>query len=656
MTISYTNLRLLPTQNAPADDRQLMTWDAGGNFARTTLGNLRTALVGSVQAQVDDIKANGVPSVWPTARTLSLTGLVTGTSAAFTGSGNISFATTIADAALSIAKTSGLQSALDGKLGASATAAAATKLATTRAFSLTGVVTAAAVNFDGTGNLALSTAIADNALAIAKTSGLQNALDAKAPLAAPVFTGIPYVDVNNGSTARFRVMPFNADGISVESVNDAASAHAPLNLQGSAITLNGQTAWHAGNFNPAGKLDASYLPQIYLDRGDLGASVDLNTLVSSGFYHQRLNSQATNGANYPVALAGKLEVYKSPAGDMIYQTYHVYQSARIFARAFYSNAWSAWSEFVTTGSFDPSQYARLGTNTSFNSVTVAGEYVTSGTGNMVLGTSNAQGQVLLRPKGAQDASVQFTFNYAGNAFIPEGIFAKIFVSANGADGEKYRVGDDISLWDVGIANTLGLRGQQDANAAQLQFGAGGPALRRNSGWLWTDNEFHAATVTVGADTDLLLYETGANNGSLGIRYGNAGANSYASFSADGTLYAPDFAMSSDRRMKQNISAFQFNGRLIPKQYQWIKNGKWDIGFIAQEVRRKYPWLVSKDDRGFWTLHYDKITAVLAYQVNGLEDRMDRHDRELAKRDRKIATLQKQVSQLSKQMKQLLRQK
>lgn len=58
-------------------------------------------------------------------------------------------------------------------------AATATALQTSRTFSLSGVVTATGIGFDGTGNVNLSTAIADAALTIAKTSGLQAALDGK---------------------------------------------------------------------------------------------------------------------------------------------------------------------------------------------------------------------------------------------------------------------------------------------------------------------------------------------------------------------------------------------------------------------------------------------------------------------------------------------
>ena len=55
---------------------------------------------------------------WSTARTVTLTGAVTG-SVAFDGTGNFSLATTlatVADSTFTIAKTTGLQAALDSKV------------------------------------------------------------------------------------------------------------------------------------------------------------------------------------------------------------------------------------------------------------------------------------------------------------------------------------------------------------------------------------------------------------------------------------------------------------------------------------------------------------------------------------------------------------
>lgn len=46
---------------------------------------------------------------------------------------------------------------------------------------------------------------------------------------------------------------------------------------------------------------------------------------------------------------------------------------------------------------------------------------------------------------------------------------------------------------------------------------------------------------------------------------------------------------SDARLKSNIHALDYRGRLIPRHY--VKDGKQSIGFIAQEVQTLYPELV-----------------------------------------------------------------
>jgi len=57
-------------------------------------------------------------------------------------------------------------------------ASTASRLATARSITLTGTVTGT-TSFDGAANASLSTSIADSALSIAKTSGLQTALNGK---------------------------------------------------------------------------------------------------------------------------------------------------------------------------------------------------------------------------------------------------------------------------------------------------------------------------------------------------------------------------------------------------------------------------------------------------------------------------------------------
>lgn len=85
---------------------------------------------------------------------------------------------------------------------------------------------------------------------------------------------------------------------------------------------------------------------------ELGGGVDLNTITRAGTYTQEQNADATSGTNYPVALAGWLEVRSSAnnggSGVMIWQTYTPYgtNGTSFYKRAYYNGTWYAWQKFV----------------------------------------------------------------------------------------------------------------------------------------------------------------------------------------------------------------------------------------------------------------------------------------------------------------------
>lgn len=83
------------------------------------------------------------------------------------------------------------------------------------------------------------------------------------------------------------------------------------------------------------------------DASSLGSAVDLNTLTAPGRYHQNTNANAQTGSNYPIALAGLLEVAASADGLFVYQEYTQYRSgaySRRFWRSFYGGVWASWQE------------------------------------------------------------------------------------------------------------------------------------------------------------------------------------------------------------------------------------------------------------------------------------------------------------------------
>jgi|GEM_PF-5326480 hypothetical protein len=84
---------------------------------------------------------------------------------------------------------------------------------------------------------------------------------------------------------------------------------------------------------------------------DIGTNVNLNTLTTTGRYHQSSNSNATTALNYPTAKAGLLKVYND---GYIYQEYHAYDNSGAYRRTCYNGTWYAWTSLQgSSGSVGP---------------------------------------------------------------------------------------------------------------------------------------------------------------------------------------------------------------------------------------------------------------------------------------------------------------
>ena len=81
----------------------------------------------------------------------------------------------------------------------------------------------------------------------------------------------------------------------------------------------------------------------------LGSKEDLDNYKTTGVYHQALNVNAKNGTNYPVGIAGLLEVF-NPDSAMVYQRYTVYGGdIEVWVRGYYRNKWYGWQKVENAG-------------------------------------------------------------------------------------------------------------------------------------------------------------------------------------------------------------------------------------------------------------------------------------------------------------------
>ena len=243
---------------ASTGDLTITTGTLVANIEGNVTGNLTGNVTGNTSGSSGSCTGNAATATaWATGRTISLTGDVTGTSGAFDGSGNLSFATTIAANSVALGTdttgnyvatgaTSGngisgsvsseggtftvtsnatnlntastivyrdasgnfsagtITAALSGNATTSSScsgnAATATAWATGRTLTLSGDVSGTSSTIDGTGNITLTATVADDSHnhVISNVDGLQTALDAKQPLDADLtaIAGLSSADGN----------------------------------------------------------------------------------------------------------------------------------------------------------------------------------------------------------------------------------------------------------------------------------------------------------------------------------------------------------------------------------------------------------------------------------------------------------------------------
>lgn len=515
---------------------------------------------------------NGLPSIWPTPRTLTLSGAVSG-SVAMDGSQNVSMSTLIADGSLTLAKVANLSTrlnTLDSDIGktwstgsvtgnspttfggdlnqlAGATfvytqpanttnvpaaggdpylvlqngpvnsgnqlalrngeawlrgqnsgawgswnklwttanldpnvlllktdiAQAAAKLSVARNFSISGVVSATGVGFDGTGNVVLSTSMADNALTIAKTSGLQAALNTKFEL-----------------------------------------------------------------------------------RGLIAATTSLNSLTTSGVYYQNVASEATTANRYPVANGlGVLTVWTQ--GGYTVQEYRVLPNTS-YLRTYDGTTWSTWSKGLTSNDFDPAtKYDKTGG-------TIDGNVILSGTYNLRAG-GRVTGMHFSTTRGPGSTGSWSYEIYKNTSTIEanlrgglwQGVSSVSLANATDGNWHELKITDDGFLkfkdGDVYHAGNFtpnapvpstGLLHVGDPASTHLRLRSDG-RYSVNGGTTWREfNEIPQAvtdpqytTVSIGADNDIVLYESSA--GDLTVRSGSSTAFKYFNFRANGNFEVPD---------------------------------------------------------------------------------------------------------------------
>lgn len=420
MSLKTLSLGGLEFSNALTAGQHLTVRTGPGDedFVNVFLGEFRTYMTELINNRleiVEDEVAVPKPSVWPSVRTMTLNGVVGG-SVSFDGSVNFSLTTTIADNALTIAKTSGLQVALNSKLDATANAVSASKLQTGRTLALNGIISGSGV-FDGSANLSIETQIADGALALSKTAGLSAALDSKASHAGQDYTGS-----HNFKDGRLNIWQKGAEALAslnfysagavltgrlgqsypngtlrLQRMNAAGNAvEGDLSIGATSATYNGHALWHAGNLDASTFNYLSVASTVYASGA--GANCDTFAAGLKALVHNANTN--TPGAASTFWFIETL-MTGSDSNNLLQRAWGTSTDEQYFRRCS-AGVWGAWRRVWNSFNFDPA--TKLDSNANAVSATklltartialsgiVSGSGTFDGTANLTLNTAIADG-------------------------------------------------------------------------------------------------------------------------------------------------------------------------------------------------------------------------------------------------------------------------
>ena len=88
-----------------------------------------------------------------------------------------------------------------------------------------------------------------------------------------------------------------------------------------------------------------------------------------------------------------------------------------------------------------------------------------------------------------------------------------------------------------------------------------------------------------------------------------------------------FYTRSDIKIKKDIETLTDNhlvklDRLVPKSYKFKNDGLEHFGFIAQDVEKEFPNLVSTDMEGLKSVNYLEMIPLLLHKINDLERKLE----------------------------------
>ena len=430
----------------------------------------------------------------------------------------------------------------------------------------------------------------------------------------------------------------------ITSMNGVALTSLNILCANNALTTNGNVLWHAGNDGSGSGLDAdlldgyhedryfrmlrSQIPTAYIDLTDYNAGATGYANYAPGTYQILCDGHSELFVNLALNNGGSTSALQ-------FKTSYSDSTPLYFRKTIDSNRVSGpWRTILTELNID-----------SYNAgsaTRLQGTYSLWGQsffGNDVSGNMTGVGSITFADASAVNIDIYGNLKFKSvNTACSWSVKTYGGVTALCCKNDGYvGIGTSLPQYPVDIHNRISV-GPSGFNAAlrcyhelhtsiEVQGGnyTMGLGCHSNGSWYWWRGTNGAASA----------------NKSYVMQYDGSIWSFTGTIKASGNLVAL-----SDMRVKSHITDLEWRGRLQPKRY-W-KDGRWQIGFIAQDVDELYSETVFKSN--LLSLDYGALTAVLAAQVNNNTDDIVAMKEQIRNLEIKVETLEAE----NKQFKQLLR--
>ena len=230
-------------------------------------------------------------------------------------------------------------------------------------------------------------------------------------------------------------------------------------------------------------------------------------------------------------------------------------------------------------------------------------------GNVGIGTTNPNYKLVVNSNASNDVIVALSGSGSNYGAI-----------ALGRTAQEVRLGIAASAGHYSISAAAGdavLRVENPSNKLHLQAGSG------------------EAVITV-------------TNNNVGI--GTTDPGSYRLY-VNGSMYASSFYCSSDIRLKKDIkklsNTLEKIMNLNPISFTWNEKssspGKKDIGIPGQEIEKYFPELVNKDNEGYITVDYSKLSVIAISAIKEQQKIIEEQAQKIKTLEEKINKLEEMIN-------------